>query len=77
MDQESWDTPQAQKQESTTSSRLLRPRGYCGCHRAQRATHAQLRTLIPLRISFMIFKRLSLFFMFLTCQERVTEQTST
>lgn len=79
MDQEPWDTTQAQRQESTTSSRLLRPRGYCGCHRAQRASHhahAQLLTLIPLRISFMIFKRLSLFFIFLTCQERITDRTS-
>ena len=58
---------------------VVRPRGYCGCQCAQRASHrahAQLLTLTPLRISFMIFKRLSLFFIFLTCQERITDRTS-
>ena len=58
---------------------VVRPRGYCGCQCAQRASHrahAQLLTLTPLRISFMIFKRLSLFLIFLTCQERITDRTS-
>ena len=75
MDQESWDTPGSEAGVHSLKQ-VVKAKRLLWLSRAQRATHAQLLTLIPLRISFMIFKRLSLFFIFLTCQERITDRTN-
>lgn len=75
MDQESWDTPGSEAGVHNLKQ-VVKAKRLLWLSSAQRATHAQLLTLIPLRISFMIFKRLSLFFIFLTCQERITDRTN-
>lgn len=75
MSQEARDTPQAQEQGLCEG--LLRARTHHSCHCTRRTTYTRLLTLIPLRISFMIFKRLSLFFIFFTCREKVKQKQNT
>lgn len=80
MSLESCDTSQAQKELFTTPTRLCwgqEPFAAAATILHGGPAPPQFLTLIPLRISFMIFKRLSLFFIFFTCQGKSkTKHTS-